>query len=135
MEDLIFDRTQNDLEQKTSKGYYNYTDLNRVEAWCEYLAHSLTSYSYPVSITIKKNWNMSDLPNTTDMERIRSNIDAIKTAFYAYTEIPENLEYMTIEKANAVEKILSEINKLIKNMCNEFRYSNTFSAGESEGLN
>ena len=135
MENLIFDRTQNDLDHGTTKGYYNYTDLNRVESWCEYLANLLTSYSYSVSITIKKNWNMSDLPNTTDMERIRSNINALKTAFYAYTDVPENLNYMTIEKANDIEKILSEIDNLIKNMINCFRYSNTFSAGESEGLN
>lgn len=134
MENLIFDRTQNDLEQKTPKGCYNYTDLNRVETWCEYLANLLNSYSYPVSVTIKKNWNMSDLPNTTDMERIRSNVDKIKTAFHAYTDVPENLNYMTIEKANAIEKILSEIDFLIKNMISCFRYSNTFNAGESEGL-
>ena len=134
MEDLIFDRTQNDLEQKTPKGYYNYTDLNRIETWCEYLANLLNSYSYPVSITIKKNWNMSDLPNVNDMERIRSNINAIKTAFHAYTDVPENLNYMTIEKANDIEKILSEIDFLTKNMISSFRYSNTFNSGESEWL-
>lgn len=135
MENLIFDRTQTDIEQKTPKGYYNYTDLNRVETWCEYLANLLTSYSYPVSITVKKNWAMSDLPNVNDMERIRSNVNAIKTAFHAYTNIPENLEYMTIEKANDIEKILSEIDFLTKNMISSFRYSNTFNSGESEGLN
>ena len=91
MENLIFDRTQNDVENGTSKGYYNYTDLNRVETWCEYLADLLNSYSYPVSISIKKNWNMSDLPNVNDMERIRCNVNVIKTAFYSYTDIPENL--------------------------------------------
>lgn len=135
MENLIFDRTQNDVEQGTSKGYYNYTDLNRVEAWCEYLANLLTSYSYRVSITIKKDWAMTDLPNTDDMERIRSNVDKIKIAFHAYTDVPENLNYMTIEKANAIEKILNEIDFLSKNMISYFRYSNTFHAGESEGLN
>ena len=135
MENLIFDRTQNDVENGTSKGYYNYTDLNRVETWCEYLADLLNSYSYPVSISIKKNWNMSDLPNVNDMERIRCNVNVIKTAFYSYTDIPENLNYMTIEKANAIEKILYEIDNLIRNMGNEFRYSNTFCSGESEGLN
>ena len=134
MENLIFDRTQNDLEQKTPKGYYNYTDLNRIEAWCEYLANLLNSYSYSVNIQVKKNWQMSDLPNTDDMERIRKNVNAIKTAFHAYTEIPENLNYMTIEKANSIEKILFEIDRLVKNMSSEFRYSNTFNAGESEGL-
>ena len=135
MENLIFDRTQSDLENGTSKGYYNCTDLNRVETWCECLANLLTSYSYPVSISIKKDWNMSDLPNVNDMERIRSNVDKIKTAFHAYTDVPENLNYMTIEKANAIEKILSEIDFLTKNMISCFRYSNTFHAGESEGLN
>ena len=135
MENLIFDRTQNDLEQKTPKGYYNYTDLNRIETWCEYLANLLTSYSYPVSITVKKNWAMSDLPNVNDMERIRSNVNAIKTVFHAYTDVPENLNYMTIEKANDIEKILSELDYLTKNMISSFRYSNTFNSGESEGLN
>lgn len=135
MENLIFDRTQNDLEQKTPKSYYNYTDLNRIETWCEYLANLLNSYSYPVSITIKKNWNMSDLPNTTDMGRIRSNVNAIKTVFHAYTDVPKNLNYMTIEKANDIEKILSELDFLTKNMISSFRYSNTFDSGESEGLN
>lgn len=130
MENLIFDRTQNDLEQGTSKGYYNYTDLNRVEAWCEYLANLLTSYSYPVSVAIKKNWTMSDLPNVNDMERIRSNVNALKTAFYAYTEIPENLEYMTIEKANSIEKILVEIDTLISNMVYQFLYSGEIYAEE-----
>lgn len=134
MENLIFDRTQSDLENGTSKGYYNCTDLNRVEAWCEYLADLLTSYSYPVSILIKKDWTMTDLPNVNDMERIRSNVNKIKTAFHAYTDVPENLNYMTIEKANAIEKILGEIDFLIKNMISRFRYSNTFNAGESEGL-
>ena len=77
---------------------------------------------------------MSDLPNVNDMERIRSNVDKIKTAFHAYTDVPENLNYMTIEKANAIEKILSEIDFLTKNMISCFIYSNTFNAGESEGL-
>ena len=85
-------------------------------------------------MVIKKDWAISDLPNDNDMERIRSNVNAIKTAFHAYTDVPENLNYMTIEKANAIEKILNEIDFLSKNMISCFRYSNTFNAGESEGL-
>lgn len=130
MEDLIFDRTRNDLDQGTTKGHYNYTDLNRVEAWCEYLANLLNSYSYPVSISIKKDWTMFDLPNVNDMERIRSNVDKIKIAFHAYTEIPENLDYMTIEKANSIEKILVEIDTLISNMVYQFLYSGEIYAEE-----
>lgn len=131
MENLIFDRTQNDLEQNTPKGYYNYTDLNRVEEWCEYLANLLTSYSYPVNIQVKKNWQMSDLPNTDDMERIRKNVNRLKEAYFSFTQIPENLNYMTIEKANSIEKILNEIDKILEAFENDFIYCGVASSSQN----
>lgn len=131
MENLIYDRTQNDLEQNTSKAYYNYTDLNRVEEWCEYLANSLNLYSYPVNIQVKKNWQMSDFPTSSEMERIRQNVNDLKEAYFAFTEIPENLEYMTIEKANDIEKILSEIDFILTSMENNFIYSGVASCGQN----
>ena len=116
MDKLIFDRTQLDIDNDTEKGNYNYTDLNRIEEWCEYLANLLTSYSYPVSIQVKKNWNMSDFPTSSEMERIRQNVNGLKEAYFSFTQIPENLEYMTFEKANDIEKILYEIDKILKHM-------------------
>ncbi len=135
MENLIFDRTQLDIDNDTEKGQYTYTDLNRVEFWCKYIADILNSYNYYVSINVKTNWKESDYHWSEDLERIRDNINRLKQAYFSFTQIPENLEYMTWEKANAIEKILYEIDSLIRNMGNEFRYSNTFCSGESEGLN
>lgn len=43
---LITDRTQNDVENKTKKGYYNAEDLNRVTAAMEYLSELLEGYGY-----------------------------------------------------------------------------------------
>lgn len=134
MENLIFDRTQSDLENGTSKSYYNCTDLNRVETWCKYLADTLNSYSYKVNIITKTDWNMSDFPTKLELERIRNNIKALKDVYFSFTNIPFDLNFMTIYKANDIEKILSEIDFLTKNMISCFRYSNTFNAGESEGL-
>lgn len=131
MENLIYDRTQKDLEQNTSKAYYNYTDLNRIEEWCEYLANLLTSYSYPIKIQVKKNWQMSDFPVSSEMERIRQNVNALKEVYFAFTEIPENLEYMTIEKANDIEKILSEIDFILISMENNFIYSGVANCGQN----
>lgn len=131
MENLIYDRTQNDLEQNTSKAYYNYTDLNRVEEWCEYLANLLNSYSYPVNIQVKKNWQMSEFPTSSEMERIRQNVNDLKEAYFAFTEIPANLEYMTIEKANDIEKILYEIDKIIGDMENNFIYCGISNCGQN----
>lgn len=131
MENLIYDRTQNDLVQNTSKAYYNYTDLNRVEEWCEYLANLLNSYSYPVNIQVKKNWQMSDFPTSSEVERIRQNVNALKEAYFAFTEIPENLEYVTYEKANDIEKILSEIDFILTSMENNFIYCGVASCGQN----
>ena len=138
MEELIFDRTQVDVEYAREnqasteflKGAYNYTDLNRVETWCEYIANMLNSYNYFVDITVKTNWTMLDFPTTSEMERIRSNIIKLKQAYYSFTNIPDNLDYMDWKKANDIERILSEINVLIENMIASFYYGNEIYAGE-----
>ena len=130
MDNLIYDRTQMDLTNLTSKAYYNYTDLNRIEQWCEYLSKILNNYNYFVNIVTKTNWTMLDLPTQSEMERIRGNINTLKEAYFSFTQIPENLEYMTIEKANDIEKILYEINELLENMIRAFYYSNDLFCGE-----
>ena len=142
MDELIYDRTAQDVEYALShpddvsflKGAYNYTDLNRVESWCQYLANLLTGYGYPVSIITKTNWTMEDFPTQANMERIRQNVQALKNAYYSTTSMPTSLENMTYDKANAIEKILNEIDTYSKNMIASFLYSGTFYSGESEVL-
>lgn len=130
MENLVFDRTQNDVDNLTDKGKYRCTDLNRVEQWCRYLADKLTVYSYPVSIETKTNWTMRDYVPPLEMERIRGNVAKIKQAYLSFTSVPENLEYMTFEKANDIERILYEIETFIDNMVSIFYYSNEIYCGE-----
>lgn len=132
--DLIYDRTQEDLKNNTAKAYYNYFDLNRIEEWCEYIKEELNTYNYFCNVTVKTDWTMYDLPTESEMERIRGNVNILKEAYYSYTNIPANLEKMTISKANAIEKILFEINDLIYKMTAEFRKCGTFCSGGMEGL-
>ena len=113
------------------KGTYNYTDLNRIEEWCNYLANELTNYSYPVSITTKTDWTMEDFPTNTEMNRIRSNVKKLKEAYYSFTNLPSSVDFMTWQKANQIEKILSEIHSLFKNMRNRFIYSGVANSGQS----
>ena len=137
-DDLIYDRTQEDVEYALSnpdsisflKGSYNYTDLNRIEKWCEYLEEQLNKYSYSVSITTKTDWTIDDFPIKVQLERIRNNVESLKEAFVAFTTIPDNLEKMTYTKANAIEKVLSELDTLIDNMIMTFYYSGEIYAGE-----
>ena len=54
MDDLIYDRSASDVETALNnpgssthlKGSYNFTDLNRVESWCEYLMNILKKYGF-----------------------------------------------------------------------------------------
>lgn len=132
MENLIFDRTQNDLRNKTKKSYYNYDDLNRVETWCEYLANILNNYGYLINITVKTDWDMKDKArDTADMERIRQNVNRLKQAYFSFTQIPANLDYMTFEKANEIERILHEIDYILMWMENNFIHSGVAVCGQN----
>ncbi|MBQ8298669.1 MAG: hypothetical protein IJX99_02195 [Clostridia bacterium] len=131
MDSLIFDRTQSDITNLTSKGYYNHTDLNRIEQWCNYLAGVLNNYNYIVNITTKTNWTMLDLPTQSKIERIRKNINTLKQAYFSFTKIPSNLDYMTCQKANDIEKILHEIDYILMWMENNFVYSGVANCGQT----
>lgn len=139
MDKLIYDRTREDVtyalnnpsNQNFLKGAYNYVDLNRVEEWCLYIANILNSYNYNVQVITKVDWNMFDFPTTQEFERIKSNVANLKKAYFSFTQVPENLEFMTIEKANSIEKILFEIDKILKHMENNFVYCGVSMCGQN----
>lgn len=130
-ENLIYDRTETDLLNKTEKAYYNFNDLNRIESWCEYLANVLSNYNYFVSFEVKTDWIYTDFPTEVEMERIRENVLSLKKAYYSFTNIPENLDYMTIQKANDIERILLEIDKILICMEKNFIYAGVATCGSA----
>lgn len=129
-EELIFDRVKEDVINRTFKGKYEYTDLNRIEEWCQYIAEILNSYGYYANINVKTNWTRLNMPTVSEMERIRQNVLNIKNAYYSFTGVPNDLNFMTIQKANDIEKILNEIEILIGKMVSQFFYSGEIFAGE-----
>lgn len=137
-ENLIYDRTQADVNYALNnpqstlflKGAYNHTDLNRIEAYSEYVAEQLNLYNYSVNITTKTNWTDEDFPTRTEMKRIRDNVEKLKNAFISFTSVPASLEKMTYQKANDLEKVLYELDTLINNMIASFYYSGEVYSGE-----
>lgn len=130
MDSLIFDRTQSDVTNKTSKGYYNASDLNRVESWCRYLADELNSVGYNINITTKTTWSSSDLRSASEMERIRQNIKKLMTGFHSISGIYANNDNWNYIKANRWEKILYEINNLVEGMEGWYVHSGVSNAGQ-----
>ena len=138
MDELVYNRTQADvnyaIEHQSSddflKGAYNYTDLNRIETWCEYLKTELNEDGYITNITTKTNWTAADFPTQAELERIRSNVSTLKTAFYAYTNVPANMNKMTYQKANTIEKVLDEMFNRLWGMENWYVYSGVSRSGQ-----
>ena len=131
MSELIYDRTQADVTNGTFKGYYNTSDLNRVESWCRYLADELNAVGYSISITTKTNWTSSDLRSASQMERIRTNIKALMTGFHYITTIYSNANNFDYKKANNWEKILNEIFYMLWGMENWYVYSGVSNSGQN----
>jgi len=125
MDNLIFDRMSGDVDVALRnpndpvflKGAYNYTDLNRVEEWCEYLQEKLADYGFSEKLVLKQDWNVRDYSTRTQIDRIRNNIKTLKN--YCYSLLTEEIIYnntLNYEQANVLEKILFDIKEHMKEM-------------------
>lgn len=137
MDNLIFDRLKTDVENALNnpssteflKGAYNYTDLNRVETWCEYIQNLLNDYGKNIELSIKTNWNLRDYPTRLQIDRIRGNIDYLKDMLQDLkTETIEYANTLDYEKANALEKIIYDVYEYIKEMTRTLELQYNFGA-------
>lgn len=114
---LIFDRTQSDVIEMTSKAYIDYNDLNRIERAVKWLSYVLNQYGYKNVTHNKLDWKPEDRRTDSEMERLRENIVAIRSAYYTDNSTPltpEKITYTSIYQANAVEKIIFDLGTLIE---------------------
>ena len=153
IDELITDRTQADVDavkaladkiksgsftaadilefNLPSKGAYNFEDLNRVGKALIFLAELLTESGYPVSVDVKTDWTMSDIPRINDIAAYLQQVDKIRNALNIVDYLPETpTTILTVEQANDIEKIIESTYDFLQNMIAEYRYSNTFYSGE-----
>lgn len=151
---LITDRTQADVDyaarlnavgwdgmtedERTAwtlglKGTYDYTDLNRVGNAVAYVAGRLTGAGYALNVNPKIDWTEDDTQRAADMASYLADISAIRNALIvppAIPEVPDDMEGLTYEEANDIERILLAVDALITNMINAYFYSNEIVCGE-----
>lgn len=115
---LVIDRTKADVDAGNQKGTYNASDLNRVENAMSVIASRLTEAGYAVSITTKTDWSKNDVPPAAEMDRYLRNLAALRSAFAMPEQTPEapaDMERLTYQEANNIEKILEEVAALLIN--------------------
>lgn len=102
---MVFDRTAQDVANKTDKGYWNISDVNRIEntikTMSDFLSLGLTT----------KTWILGESISLSDYNLIYNNINAIRSAWYSATDTPPTptANYFNYSKANDLEKILSDM--------------------------
>ena len=151
---LITDRTQADVDyaarlnaagwdgmtedERTAwtlglKGTYDYTDLNRVGNAVAYVAGRLTGAGYALNVNPRIVSTEHDTQRAADMASYLADISAIRNALIvppAIPEVPDDMEGLTYEEANDIERILLAVDALITNMINAYFYSNEIVCGE-----
>ena len=118
------------------KGAYSYTDFNRVENAVQYISDLLKLYGYLNTVNVKTDWTAEDIQNVAEIQRYIDNIAELKNKYYSNVEgdLPTTSNWLTIEGANYIEKVLVNIEEIMNKMVAVFRYSNTFYSNGMEGL-
>ena len=130
---LITDRTRADVVNQTDKGFYNASDLNRVEAAVQYVAERFAAQGYAVEVSPKTDWLASDIPTASELETYRQNIAALRALLAVMPttpEAPDSMAGLTYTEANDIEQILLDLDTLLTNAALAWYQSGELFAGE-----
>lgn len=129
---------------RNSKGSYNASDLNRVGEACAYLYELITTmgYAVPGYTPLKTDWyeeaddtppDSGNRPDAAKMTAYITTIEALKSVWNAAQAIPESMNRLTYEGANNIEKLLLEVDDLIRRISQSFVYSGMVYSGQLWG--
>ena len=124
LEPLITDRTAADIGV-TAKGFYNTSDIARINSYISYLSDVLE-----LGLTVN-NVTLGQKLTRAQMQSIIDNVNAIRAAWYIASDTPNtpqpfNWDY---QKANDIEKILLALDEFYQSVQIDKLYSGTFRAG------
>lgn len=119
--------------QGTMKGAYNASDMNRVGAAVEYVAERLASCGIAVSVAPVTGWAEGDLPTVAQLMAYLDDVRAIRAALpvpSSTPKVPEDMDALTVDEANNIEKILLRVDALITQMLLAWYYTGEIQTGE-----
>lgn len=129
MIELITDRSAEDVRRGTAKGFYNASDLNRVEAALAELAPLLAQEGYYVQPVYHGTWTLGDLPTQNQLAQYLGNVRQVAATFVEDERLPHSMAGLDYQKANAIENVLVLARTLLPEMQAAYRPSGTFYAG------
>ena len=130
---LITDRTQQDVDNKTDKGFYNASDLNRVGSAMIYLRDKFNENGYDVQISPKTDWKEIDVPTESDMTLYLFCLGTLRDVIELPEETPKTpttMSNLTFKTANDIEKILETVDSMLSKSISFLWYSGDLYSGE-----
>lgn len=149
---MIFDRTEADVTEAKriilekvqkfltlsnteietlEKGCLTINTLNRIENEQRRLNEVLNDMGYWNTEMTNKEWTISDVFDEQNFQRLLTNIDVLRNAFFTYSETPvtPNISYH-FQAINEMEKILNDIGEIITYTQANYKICGNFSCGE-----
>lgn len=132
LDDLITDRTAADVATRTRKGVYNASDLNRVAAAAKYVHDILDGLGYRVPDQPNRAWFTNEIPDKNEIEAHHNAVVGLDVIRYAHEKVvlPPNLEKLTYERANNIEKFLLLCGEAAERIPAAYIYSDELYGGE-----
>lgn len=113
------------------KGAYNAKDLNRVGEACVFVADLLRQAGYSITVSPKTDWTMQDMPTKTSMDAYLDIVRTLRSVLAIDAPSPpESMTKLTHTGANAIEKILLNLDMALTLMTQSWWYAGEVCAGE-----
>lgn len=115
------------------KGAYNCADLNRVQSAVRYLRDRLEAVGFSVKLSDAKIWTLQDVPTQSEMAEYLADVRAIRGVFTLLKTtppVPDTMAGLTYIKANNIEQILLDMDRVLTNMIANYVYSGEIFGGE-----
>lgn len=104
----------------TNKGAYNASDFNRVETAVAYLEAKLTEYGYQVPNIVQWTWSRTTIPTVSNFATYVAKVEQIRSIISVYATTPatpvEGIAHFGVTEANDLEKILVDVEELLRKM-------------------
>lgn len=132
IEGLIYDRTAEDVANKTAKGFYRYTDLNRVQNAMLTIADRFREAGYDVPEMTFTTWTNNAIPMEAAMDNYIFSVLRIRSLL----NIPDrphilpSMSQFTFEAANNIEKLLWMMDDAMDRIQTAWYYSDEIYTGE-----
>lgn len=115
------------------RGAYNAADLNRVGEAMAYVAERLNSHGYSVKLSVKTDWDVTDWPDERSMAQYLADLSKLRRALSTFSTtppVPADMEDLTLDEANDIEKILQDVDQLLTLAMQAWFYSGDLYGGE-----